>query len=168
MASFQEHIDQAYKNIEFLCSINFHCRTNIDWQTTVSFYACVHLINAHVVRTVNQHYRTHAQIDRAINPFVVPPRASALPQHIYVTYGKLKNLSRRSRYLVNNDPRNTSPQAFHTEEKHFGKAIEYLNKIMNFMETTHGVSFNITDINCEYILQLNLKFFKHKPDKTVV
>lgn len=163
MASFQEHIDQAYKNIDFLCSTNCYCRSNIDWQITVSFYVCVHLINAHVAQTANQHYRTHAQIDKAINPFIVPPKASALPQDIYTTYGKLKNLSRRSRYLVNNDPLNTSVQAFYTNEKHFGKAVKFLDRIMDFMATTHNVTFDMKNIDCNLIKNENLNYFKHQP-----
>lgn len=168
MASFQEHIDQAYKNIDFLCCVNCYCRSNIDWQTTVSFYVCVHLINAHVAQTSNQHYRTHVQIDKSINPFVVPPKASALPQGIYTTYGKLKNLSRRSRYLVNNDPSNTSVQAFHTKEKHFGKSIEYLDNIMDFMATTHTVTFTVKNINCHLIKNKNLNYFQHKEPASCV
>jgi hypothetical protein len=159
LASFQEHIDQANKNIEFLCLVNTHDCNVCDWQTTICFYTAVHLINSHVAQTVNQHYRTHAQVDSAINPFLNPPPASAVSQDIYIAYGLLKNLSRRSRYLISHVPGNVDVRGFITKDKHFARAVRYLDEIMVYIDGLYNVGFTTKTLNCPLLKKHTLKYF---------
>ena len=50
MASFQEHIAQANRNLDFLEQANQSLNTFWDWQVTAAFYVCVHLVNAHLAQ----------------------------------------------------------------------------------------------------------------------
>jgi hypothetical protein len=159
LASFQEHIDQARRNIDFLCLVNAANSTFCDWQTTTCFYCAVHLINSHVAQSTNQHYRTHAQVDSAINPYRTPPLASAVPPAIYVSYGLLKNLSRRARYLISHIDNNTETRGFITKDKHFAKAVRYLDEIMQYIDSVYGIGFAQKSINCPLIKKHNLKYF---------
>ena len=61
MADFDSHVLQAKRNLEFIGSIT--STENFEWQVTISFYVAVHLINAHLARSSNLHYRTHNQVE---------------------------------------------------------------------------------------------------------
>jgi len=115
MANYNAHITQAKKNLYFLNSITD--TNNFEWQVTVCFYVAVHLINAHLAKQVNQHYRSHGQVDLAINSRN-PMSPARLTDDLYLAYNKLFNLSRRARYLIHDDKENTDTKEFLTYSIH--------------------------------------------------
>lgn len=138
MASFNEHLDQARHNYSFslfLCSASDKF---FDWKVTVNFYISVHLINALLAYEKDAHYRRHKDVEIAINPF---NGECAVPKNIYLSYKKLHNLSRRSRYLIHEDdhmyPENNAHQ---TSENHFKKSNNRLREIIDFIAEKYNVS----------------------------
>jgi uncharacterized protein (UPF0332 family) len=99
LASFENHISQAKRNLQFLQEINQNIENYIDWQVTVCFYSALHLVNAHLSQYGLQ-YRRHSDVKHALNP-KVQASPSKLPENEYVAYVTLQMLSRRSRYLEN-------------------------------------------------------------------
>lgn len=159
MATYEEHIFQAKRNLDFLHSINLHCNETWDWQTTVCFYSALHLINAHIVSKTNSHYRSHEQVNNAINPYKLSP--SILNEEIYATYIKLQWLSRRSRYLISEDTSNKESSAFFTSDKHFAKAIRLLDRILVFFASQYKIEFKQLQLNCHRLSEDKLLFFKN-------
>lgn len=150
MANFEEHIRQAQQNLEFLGKINQKINNHYDWQVTVCFYVAVHLANAHIAKFGVQ-YRKHTDVNFALNP---ENRASVckLPTEEYVSYIVLHNLSRRARYLVNDkqdDIRNEN--TFFTYDKHFGKAIRHLDKLLTYFSNLYQIPFLPITIICRTI-----------------
>lgn len=138
MATFGDHIAQAkhnYKFCEFICknSDDFY-----DWRVTVNFYTCIHLINAHLAYVEDTHYRRHSDVEDAINPY--KKGLCCLPVEIFLSYKKLHNLSRRSRYLINEKMDNRDECMHHTSETHYKKSLNRLNEIASFFEATYKVS----------------------------
>ena len=72
--------------------------SQFDWQVTICFYTAVHLINCHLANFGLQ-YRKHKDVKDALNPYTISP--AKLPEDEYSAYISLQSLSRRSRYLVN-------------------------------------------------------------------
>jgi hypothetical protein len=160
LASFTEHIKQAQANIDFLCSINKHSNSHWDWQTTVCFYVGVHLINAHIAQVVNQHYRSHEQVDQAINPYN-QLSLCRLSEDVYKSYRKLQMLSRRSRYLISDAENNYETKAFFTSDKHFAKAVRELDKLIHFVKDKYSIPFSKKCIDCDRIKSDALNYFEH-------
>lgn len=158
MATFEEHISQAKRNLEFLQSINEHCNSHWDWQTTVCFYSALHLINSHIVKKTNNHYRSHEQVNDAINPYKISP--SKLSEEIYTTYIKLQWLSRRSRYLISEYKENKDSRAFFTSDKHLAKAIRLLDLLLRFFATEYKIEFTNHKMNCSRLSMDDLSFFE--------
>ena len=162
MASFSEHIEHAKKNVVFLSTINSTIEESWDWQVTVCFYTALHLINAHIVQKSNFNYISHGKVDEIINPYnTVSP--AKLGEDIYTSYTKLFQLSRRSRYLLNdnfnrNTPREDVLRASFTYSKHLKKAIHHLDLIIHFINVEYSENFPLVDIKC---LDLNGKTFKY-------
>lgn len=159
MASFDEHIYQAKANLSFLQCVNNSIKNYFDWQVTICFYSAVHLINAHVVKSTGTHYRTHESIDNLINPHNILSTAK-LDDSTYLSYQKLKNLSRRSRYLISQEIQKKEDRAFFTYEKHFKKAIHHLDQVLTFFIKSYKVSFNETHMVSSEIKQATIKNFK--------
>ena len=55
-------------------------------------------MNGRVAQLLKLHYNTHTRLNRAINP--ESNHKSKVPDRIWVAYKRLRNLSRRSRYLT--------------------------------------------------------------------
>jgi hypothetical protein len=146
VASFQEHIEQAKHNLAFLEQINKHSNSYWDWQVTVSFYIGVHLINSHIYQKSTFSYRSHEQVNQAINPFNISP--SKLDEKSYLAYAKLQGLARRSRYLCNEEHSNKSQNAHFTYDKHFSRAIRNLDLLIDFMKSEYNVQLPKIQINC--------------------
>lgn len=133
-----------------------------DWQVTVSFYVNVHVINAHLAQSADLHYRTHEDVKNAINPF---NRTSTVkvPEEIYLAYAKLEGLSRRSRYLCHDDPKNKDNANYATYDKHFAKAVKQLDKILNYFEEKYSIDFGSPTVTClDLTNKTPLKVFKVK------
>ncbi|HYG37666.1 MAG TPA: hypothetical protein VD908_03560 [Cytophagales bacterium] len=160
MASFSEHINQAKRNLAFLDKTHNNIADSWDWQVTVSFYVAVHLANAHIANKINEHYRSHGQVDNALNPEIAisPTKFS---EDNYLAYRKLQGLARRSRYLCNDNISDHSTSVYFTYDKHFIKAIKNLNKLLKYFSTTYSISFDSIKINCVELQNNELEYFKY-------
>jgi hypothetical protein len=96
MADFQAHITQAKRNLAILSQISLNVNDSWDWQITCAYYTAVHLMNAHLAKTVNLHYRTHVDVKKALYNEAWPCKVS---DDVYTAYSILENYSRRARYL---------------------------------------------------------------------
>lgn len=159
MAAFNNHIDQAKSNLNFLLQANQSGPSFWDWQVTICFYTAVHTVNAHLAQVGNLHYQTHEAVKQALNPFNLLSICK-VPQDVYLDYGKLEGLSRRSRYLCN-EATYKQPELHHmTFDKHFAKAIKCLDRIMLYFSNIYGISFGIYTIKCVELNKTPLSFFK--------
>jgi len=158
MPCSEDHFKQAYSNLNFLAQINKNCAGSYDWHVTVSFYAAVHLINGHLAR-FDMHYRSHEDVANAINPFNdLSP--SKLPDEIYLAYKKLQGLSRRSRYLVHEEPTNKSVISHITYDKHFIKAIKKVDILLDYFVKTYSIGVPVIEIKCLGLRNDELKYVK--------
>jgi hypothetical protein len=152
VGSFKEHIQQSQNNIKFLSKISTDLEDCWDWQVTVCFYSALHLINAHVVNKFDQNYLSHSKVEEVINPYNTLSLAK-LDEEIYISYTKLLQLSRRSRYLLSENftkgERKNIQIACATYSKHLRKAIFHLNVIINFIKNHYKVIFDKVNIRCQ-------------------
>lgn len=159
MATFDEHLAQAKRNLAFLGKINKDCNDHWDWQVTSCFYVVVHLANAHLARVGNLHYRTHQQVDFALNPSVTGVSLTKLEDHEYKAYKKLTNLSRRSRYLCHDAEGSPNENASFTYDVHFRKALKNLDIFLNYFSKKYAVEFDKLGINCIVLQQDDANYF---------
>ena len=146
MASFDEHIHQAKRNLNFLKNINNHIEDCFDWQVTVCFYASLHIVNAHLSK-YNLQYRKHSDVNHAINFTTYFP--SKLPEDIYLAYMSLQSLSRRSRYLANDKDNNLNKaHAFYTYEKHLAKSFRHLETLLNYFNSKYKIDLHCKNLKC--------------------
>ena len=131
----------------------------MDWQVTVSFYAALHFVNAHLAKFELQ-YRSHTDVKHAINPlnnFAV----GKLPEPEYQAYISLLSLSRLARYLFNDQ----NPETAFTYGKHLAKALRHLNTLMCYFCEKYGIEQVELQIDCAEIRSDELRFFtKKRPD----
>jgi hypothetical protein len=159
LANFDEHISQAVKNIKVLSDINKLVPDTWDWQVTIGFYVAVHCANAHIAKTINQHYRSHGDVKNAIN-FYSQMNPSKFDEDAYLAYVKLQNYSRRARYLCNDNPNDLSERAHHISEKHFAKSLRLLNKVLEYIKETHpNISIPRVSIICDSLKENELSVF---------
>lgn len=162
MGNFSEHIQQAKNNLEFLSNINEKIEKSWDWQVTTSFYVAVHLINSHIVDKTSKNYLSHNQVSDIINPFSQLSVAK-LDQPTYISYTKLQSLSRRSRYLLNENFKKNGGAAIQpaciTIDRHFKKSIVHLDNILEYIKANHQVQFKKHRISCPELRSVPLKNF---------
>ncbi|MEO0058973.1 MAG: hypothetical protein RLZZ312_620 [Bacteroidota bacterium] len=163
MGNFKEHIDHSIKNARFLSQINNSITDSWDWQVTVCFYTALHLINAHIVKKTNSNYLSHRKVEEIINPFN-QLSVARLNEDVYMSYIKLFQLSRRSRYLLNENFQKSEKMdiqnANFTYGKHLRKAIHHLDIIFIFIKSSYGEQFEIVDIKCLDLTGLKFDFFR--------
>lgn len=160
MADFEAHIKQAKSNIYFLDKVDSSISNCWDWKVTVCFYVAVHLMNSHLAKKTTHNYRTHIQVDDALNP-LNPLSLTKIDEPTYLAYVKLKKLSRRSRYIIHqDDPKSTS--VCMTFDKHFMRAIMNLNIVMEYINSEYNIVFSEVEIDCIEIKSRNFKYFKYK------
>ncbi|WP_148660839.1 hypothetical protein [Marinilabilia salmonicolor] len=129
-----------------------------DWKVTICFYVAVHLVNSHLAKTINAHYRSHIDVNQAINPYnELSP--SKVPENIYLAYKKLQGLSRRSRYLVHDNPQNHDSREFLTYDKHYAKAVKNLDKLIQYIKVSYGISFAPCSTSCVELEKTELLHF---------
>jgi len=146
MATYSEHLIQAKSNLQFLQLINTNCTNHTDWQVTVCFYIGVHLINGFLAKESNIHFNSHERVKDAISPNSVNHKTK-LDENTYLAYTKLRNLSRRSRYLCNSDNPQQDVEIAHVIlEKHFFKAFQHLDSLLVFFYKKYGDAYNVTSI----------------------
>lgn len=164
MANFNEHLNQAVKNIGVLEKVNANIPDSWDWQVTISFYSGLHLANAHIAQTINQHYRTHAKVSEALNTYL-PANPSMFSEEAYLAYLALQGLSRRSRYLCSDKDDAASKadiRAHFTSDKHLAKAIRHLNSIQKFFSAKYGHKFNPITMDCSRLKEDKLEYVTTK------
>ena len=171
MASYRDHLAQASKNLRFLVGVNKNCNEHLDWQVTTSFYVGVHLMNAFLAQEANFHFSSHERVQNAIGPQSVIAR-TRLDEATYLAYIKLRNLSRRARYLCNeNNPSENLGVASFILEKHFLKSFTHLDSLMTFFYKKYGHSFGAMSIIHAYTMDtpncIYFKFSKSTPQKEV-
>jgi hypothetical protein len=96
----------------------------------VAFYTAVHLVNAHLAKQINQHYRTHKKVDDAISPYS-SIESVRLDDDTYASYLAIKNLSRRARYMCSDDG-SREEEALLTHDKHYQKALHHLDVLLTW------------------------------------
>lgn len=157
MADFNEHVNQANKNISFLQEID-SLSDCWDWKVTVSFYSAVHIINAHLAK-FDLHYRSHHDTEDALNPFNLLS-ATKIDEEEYVAYKSLNNLSRRSRYLCSENKSNKSVSKHITFDKHFSKSIKKLDKLLIYFSKKYKLDIPSVEITCFELKESdNLRYF---------
>ncbi|NBC83750.1 MAG: hypothetical protein GVY19_10245 [Bacteroidetes bacterium] len=159
MPKFEEHLAKSKDNLQFLENICKNESAYWDWKVTVCFYTALHLINAHIANKTGQHYRSHEEVENAIN-FDNQLSLCALSQNDYLAYKKLNALSRRSRYLVNENLHDKRTSAFFTYDKHFKRAVKYLNTLMEYFNNEYQPDFKKIEIKCIELNNTDLKYFK--------
>ena len=159
MALFDSHINQAKANLDFLKHINETINNRYDWQITVCFYVAVHLISGYIADKASKHFQSHAQTLNAINPD--GHSLLSISEDAYFAYKSLQNLSRRSRYLINDKETEKAPtDCFLTHSVHFHKSLRYLDEVMNFMELTYpDIKLPVIRIKCLELKKDSLKHF---------
>ncbi len=167
MAAFQEHLKQAKRNLSFLNSIHTNVPDCTDWQVTTCFYCALHLLNAYLANEQNLHYSTHKEMENALN-WANTLSLTKLSQDDFTTYQKLRNLSRRSRYLCSESGvSNIAAQL--TNEKEFAKSIICLDKLMVFfLKKYKAESLQKTKLKCPTLAGESLKFFEIEQIKAAV
>ena len=123
----------------------------------MAFYAAVHLVNAHLAQTANLHYRTHKDVKLSLYNPMSPGK---IPDSIYLAYAKLEMLSRRARYLCNDENRpGDESKAFLTFDKHLKRAVIHLDTLLNYMASKHGKTFPKIPLDCIELSGLSLIYF---------
>lgn len=158
MARYEDHIQQATRNLHFLESINSSVPDCYDWQVTVCFYTALHLVNAHLSKYDLQ-CRKHKDVNYALN-FENRTSPARLPEDGYVAYMALQSLSRRSRYLVSEkDGQLAGTTAHFTYDKHLVRSLRHLNRLMEHFDALYKTGINPIRIRCAEMKLHELKFF---------
>lgn len=163
MATFQEHIAQSKRNLDYLSRINFTVNERWDWQVTVCFYSALHLMNAHIADKNSMNYLSHKRVDAALNPYSLSP--GRLDENTYLAYNRLVGLSKRARYLINDKDNNVGKgtndinDGFFTHSVHFKKAIANLDVVITYMSLNYSDLFGKTDIKCADITNIKYNHF---------
>ncbi|MES2809387.1 MAG: hypothetical protein V4619_12215 [Bacteroidota bacterium] len=159
MAGFDDHIRQAKGNLSILSEFNQKILNGWDWQVTISYYVAVHLMNAHLAKKANLHYKTHEQVKNALFSLT---SIAKIPDDVYTAYVKLEGLSRRSRYLCN-EISNIQPElGFLTYDKHLKKALKNLDKVIAYISKEYNMTFNKVNIDCIEIKDETLSYFSYQ------
>lgn len=159
MASFDEHIAQAKRNLLFLRQINGQCNDHWDWQVTTCFYVAVHLANAHIAMKSNMHYRSHSDVKYALNPENVLS-VTKFEEEQYKAYVKLMNLSRRARYLCHDNPStDVGERSFMTYDVHLNKALKNLDVLLVYFKAQYGIEFESLPIKCVEVKHGSMVYF---------
>lgn len=156
MASENQHITQAKRNLLFLSNVNKYCNSYWDWQITISFYVAVHLVNAHIFSKIGKHFEDHSKIMQHIDCYSNLP--SRLPENILVSFRTIRELSRKSRYLKGIS--DNSYVALYVAETDLARALLNLDSIMKFYSKEYNIEFKEIKLDCHSASALNLRYFK--------
>ena len=160
MSTFAEHVSQANRNLIFLQTINRDVSDCWDWQVTSAFYAAVHFVNAHIVSQIGQHYRSHEDVDKCLNPYGGDIKCR-FTEPVYKNYKKLQTLSRRSRYLCSDNFKEDDGRNRLTYDIHLAKAVTNLDAIIIHLNGLYPGNLLREKINihCEELTRTPLQYF---------
>jgi hypothetical protein len=155
LPTFDQHLNQANKNIKHLELINKLESNCIDWQITVCFYTGLHIVNCHLCG-FGIEYNTHTNTLSAIN-FTNPTSLTKVSEDCYTSYRALQNLSRKSRYLI--DPSSKSFGLVYS--KHLAKAMRHLEVVIKYFSTLYSQKIKIEKIKvkCDELNNKELDYF---------
>jgi hypothetical protein len=158
MADFNAHLTQAKRNCQILKSMNAFVSDSWDWQLTNAFYVAVHVVNGHMAKIDNQHYKSHEAIKNAL--FAIDK--VKVPENVYLAYVKLEQLSRRARYLCSEKKSDDNSISYLTYEVHFAKAIRHLDVVLTYFCGRHKIDFPKSSLNCVELKGDTLTYFEHQ------
>jgi hypothetical protein len=159
VATFQEHLQQAKRNLNFLSNIHRNVPDSIDWQVTTCFYSALHLLNAYLAQEADLHYISHKETEHALN-FENKLSVVKLSENDFLTYQKLRNLSRRSRYLCT-EYGVTAKGVQLTGEKQLANSVICLDKLMRFFVTKYPTTvFDKITLKCPTLLGEQMQYFE--------
>lgn len=159
VANFQEHLQQAKRNLFFLSRINKEIIDCTDWQVTTCFYSCLHLLNAYLAQEQNLHYNSHRDMEQALN-WANATSIVKLSENDFTNYQMLRNLSRRSRYLCT-DTGNHSGPAEVTRDKQLAKSIKALDKVIHFFISKYpSEKIEPIEVDCPSLIGEQLRYFQ--------
>lgn len=145
---YNDHLHQSRNNLKFLEFVNNHTTQYHDWEVTSCYCVAVHLVNAYLSLYESQIWR-HYEVMELLKQF---RNQAFIPDTFFRAYYKLRHLSRRSRYLVNERNANTaSVVAYYIDENHLKKALEYLHTLIAFFKERYGTQLEKIRINCSSI-----------------
>jgi hypothetical protein len=156
VAKFEEHINQAKKNLMTLQSVSQKVPDSWDWQVTMCYYTAVHLMNGHLAKIADLHYSTHEKVKNALYLDLSPGK---IPDEIYTAYVKLEGLSRRARYLCHED--SASSENHLTYDRHLKKSIQKLDIILDFFKSKYGIDFPVVELDCIELKGKTYNCFKY-------
>jgi hypothetical protein len=158
LSSFDGHITQGKKNLDFLVNVNQSFPDVYDWQVTVAFYAALHFANAHVFKTLGTYHKTHKDLANAINPESRIKNPAQFSEDAFVAYETLFILSRRARYLYH--AKSKEGELAFTYDKHLAKSIRHLDTVMKWIDDKHNLGFNKRNFTCSRLKQGELHYFR--------
>ena len=91
---------------------------------------------------------SHTSIEQAIKA----NQSTKIDDQIFVHYTSLYQLSRRSRYLIQDGGTNSGP-AIQMNPKHFSKALNKLEAIIKYFDSMHNLNFPSIAIDCVHYSQ---------------
>jgi len=143
MPKFEEHYRQYVKNID-LVNYLYNKDNFFDWKVTITFYAALHLINAHIDKKISSHFLSHSDTLNAINPFN-QIKICPVTEDVYVSYKVLQSLSRRARYLSDDSEHGKDVNIAHLiSPKHLKKSFTNLKIITDFFHDEYH--YHIIDV----------------------
>ena len=158
MAKFDEHLGQVKRNLSILNNVNLKISDSWDWQVTISYYAAVHLMNAHMAKLLDLHYNTHEKVKNALFNEMSPCK---IPDDIYAAYIRLEGLSRRARYLCHENGDN-STEKYLTHDRHLKKSLTNLDRILNYFKEKYSIQIHVHHMDFIELKGLSLSYFKYK------
>jgi hypothetical protein len=157
---YDDHVNQAKRNIVFFENIHNGVSDCLDWQVTALFYTAVHLVSAHLAKFGLQK-RNHNEIYNALN-FANSTSAMRISEKVFTAYQSLQNESRKARYLINvKDGHLDGGKAHFIFTKHLCRALRNLDTIMDYFDSKYGMSLPQIQINCpEFKITPDIKFVR--------
>lgn len=156
MPTFDSHLTQAKKNLDFLSKVD-SIPEFWDWKVTISFYVAVHLVNSHIAKITGSTFRTHEQVYQALNPKSNRPTKISLDP--FFAYEKLKMYSRQSRYLIEDKASKHTQVAKLTYSVHYKKSIHHLNTLLEYFARNYNIEFSKMTITCPELKAGSLTYF---------
>jgi len=104
-------------------------------------------MNAHIAKAANKHYQSHNQTKNILSPDT-KLSICKIDENTFDNYVSLEKLSRRARYLCNDDGSNDEIKSYITYDKHLTRAIKRLNIIMLFFNKQYNQKFEVVKVTC--------------------
>lgn len=144
MAGFTDHITEAKKNLKVLKVLNSAKEIDYHWQITLSYYSALHFINAFLSDVSNVHPGNH----QLLKDYIEPNSRSTMTRlscDLYSAYNHLEIISRKARYLCDNNGKSCE-RGFFPNEKDFHRAIKYLDQTIDYIVAKYSISIDTIEL----------------------